>query len=86
MPSLVKIRVLEGRDLAPAAAADRSAQVDNSTRDYHVDIRLGTERQRTQTIRKTHDPYWNEEFRFEIVDDSILQNCPVEFKVPIIVT
>ena len=69
MPSLVKIRVIEGRDL-PAVEGDFL--------DCYVDIQLGSEQQRTETIRKTLDPYWDEEFRFEIVDDAILQNCPVE--------
>jgi hypothetical protein len=72
MPSLVRIRVIEGRDL-PAAEGDFL--------DCYVDIQLGSEQQRTETIRKSLDPYWDEEFRFEIVDDAILQNCPVELKV-----
>lgn len=49
MPSLVKIRVIEGRDL-PAIEGDFL--------DCYVDIQLGTEQQRTETIRKTLDPYW----------------------------
>ena len=73
MPSLVKIKVIEGREFPVNA----DAAVDS-----FVDIRLGAEQhQRTETIRKTLDPYWDEEFRFEIVDDSVLQNYPVEFRV-----
>lgn len=49
--------------------------------DSYVDIKLRQQQQRTQTIRKTLNPVWDEEFRFEVVDDSVLQNTPVEFKV-----
>lgn len=49
--------------------------------DSYVDIRLRQQQQRTQTIKKTLNPVWDEEFRFEVVDDSFLQNTPVEFKV-----
>lgn len=31
--------------------------------------------------RKTVAPHWDEEFRFEVADDSELQNEPIEFKV-----
>lgn len=37
--------------------------------------------QRTCIIRKTCNPRWDEEFRFEFTDDSVLQNEPIEFKV-----
>ncbi len=49
--------------------------------DSYVDIRLRQQQQRTQTIKKNLNPEWNEEFRFEVVDDSFLQNTPIEFKV-----
>lgn len=37
--------------------------------------------QRTTICRKTVAPHWDEEFRFEVADDSELQNEPIEFKV-----
>eukprot|EP01041_Mallomonas_annulata_P008408 gene8408-17329_t len=80
MPSLVKIRVERARDLP---VMDRNLQGDEYT-DSYVEIRLGESgeyQSRTQTCRKTLNPIWEEEFRFEIVDDSILQNTPVEFKI-----
>lgn len=78
MPSLVKIRVVEGRDLP---GMDRNLQGEAFT-DSYVDVILGKQHQhRTQTIRKTLNPVWEEEFRFEVVDDSFLQNTPLEFKV-----
>jgi hypothetical protein len=36
---------------------------------------------RTPIIRKSLNPVWNEDFRFEIVHDSSLQNEPLEMKV-----
>jgi hypothetical protein len=60
---------------------DRNLQGEAFT-DSFVEIWIGKhETQRTHTIRKTLNPVWDEEFRFEIVDDSLLQNTPVEFKV-----
>jgi Ca2+-dependent lipid-binding protein len=60
---------------------DRNLQGEAFT-DSYVDIWIGKhENHRTHTIRKTLNPVWDEEFRFEIVDDSLLQNTPVEFKV-----
>lgn len=37
--------------------------------------------QRTAVCKKTLNPYWGEEFKFEVADDSVLQNEPIEFKV-----
>lgn len=78
MPSLIRIKVVEGKDLP---VMDRNIQGEAFT-DSFVEIWLGKqELQRTQTIRKTLNPIWDQEFRFEIVDDSLLQNTPVEFRV-----
>ena len=80
MPSLVKIKVLHALDLPGDVQGDGSC-------DAYVEIHLGdhednTEQiQRTTTYRKSVNPVWNEEFRFEVVSDSSLQNCPVEFRV-----
>jgi Ca2+-dependent lipid-binding protein len=77
MPSLLKIRVERGVDLP---IMDRNKGSDAST-DSYTEVKLDTYSYRTQTIRKSLNPVWNEEFRLEITDDSILQDIPLEFKV-----
>jgi Ca2+-dependent lipid-binding protein len=62
MPSLVKIRIERGRDLP---VMDRNTVSESST-DAFVEIRLDQQLQRTATCKKTLDPVWNEEFRFEV--------------------
>ena len=77
MPSLLKIKIERARDLP---IMDRNLQGDAST-DAYVVMSLDSQTQRTRTCRKSLNPAFNEEFRFEIVDDSILQNVPLELKV-----
>ncbi|CAM9963369.1 unnamed protein product, partial [Choristocarpus tenellus] len=78
MPSSVKIKVIEARDLPEM---DRNVRGDFYT-DAYVDIKFRNyEQQRTNISRKTLNPVWNEEFKFEVADDSVLQNEPIEFKV-----
>ena len=36
---------------------------------------------KTQTQRRSLNPVWNEDFRFEVSDDSDLQNEPLELKI-----
>lgn len=78
MPSLVKIRIERGRDL-PAMDRNVGAAAEAST-DAFVEVRLETQSRRTQTCRRTLDPVWNEEFRFEFIDDSVMQDEPLELK------
>jgi Ca2+-dependent lipid-binding protein len=77
MPSLVKIRVEMARDLP---VMDRSAQADAST-DAFVEVKLNNITQKTSTCKKTLNPVWNTDFKFEVMDDSTLQDSPVEFSV-----
>lgn len=42
---------------------------------------LGPSLKRTKLCKKTLNPVWDEEFKFEVADDSVLQNEPIEFKV-----
>ena len=77
MPSLLKIKIERARDLP---IMDRNLQGDAST-DAYVVMSLDSQTQRTRTYRKSLNPTFNEEFRFEIVDDSILQDVPLELKV-----
>ena len=74
MPSLIRIKV-EGAEDLPL-----SPQSFGLT-DSYVDIEFAGQEQRTQVCRKTQDPRWDEEFRFEVVDDSLLQDTPIELKV-----
>lgn len=76
MPSLVKIKVERGRDLP---IMDRNATTEAAT-DAYVEVRLDEQCQRTNTCRKSLNPIWNEDFRFEVIDDSILQDAPIELK------
>jgi C2 domain len=96
MPSLVKIKILQAHDLPgnrqcnhgisaliksfPNSIRENLGGEDGSA-DAYVEIRLDELSQKTKTYRKSLNPVWNEEFRFEVVDDSCLQNSPVEFKV-----
>lgn len=74
MPSLVKIKVERAIDLPIMDTGDAST-------DAFVSIRLDDQTQQTSTYRKSLNPIWDEEFRFEVADDSILQDEPLEFKV-----
>jgi hypothetical protein len=77
MPSLIRVGVGRARDLP---LLDSSMQGDAYT-DAYVEVRLGDEVKRTQTYRKSLNPIWNEDFRFEVMDDSSLQEAPLELKV-----
>lgn len=76
MPSLVKIKIERGRDLP---ATDRNTSTEAAT-DAFVEVKLHDTVRRTSTCRKNDNPVWNEEFRFEVIDDSVLQDAPVELK------
>jgi hypothetical protein len=77
MPSLVRIRIESARDLP---VMDRSAQSDAST-DAFVEVKLNNIAQKTFTYKKSLSPVWNTDFKFEVMDDSTLQDSPVEFSV-----
>lgn len=78
MPSLLKIKVIEARDLPPG---------DDASVDAFVEIRLLGIREeqqqlmRTQTFKKSLTPEWKANFTVEVVEDSSLQYAPIEFKV-----
>jgi hypothetical protein len=76
MPSLIKIKIEKGRDLPPM---DRNASAEAST-DAFVEVRLEAHQQRTNTCRRSLNPVWNEEFQFDFIDDSILQDEPLELR------
>lgn len=76
MPSLVKIKVERGRDLPPM---DKNVAAEALT-DAFVELRLESQAKRTNTCRRTLNPVWNEDFQFEVLDDSVLQDEPLELK------
>ena len=68
MPSTIKIRVIQAKDLPEP--------------DCFVSIHFGnTKKQRTKTVYKSHSPVWKQDFRIEVHNDNMLQDLPVEFKV-----
>jgi hypothetical protein len=76
MPSLVKVKIEKGRDLPPM---DHNVSAEPST-DAYVEIRLESHFQRTNTCRRTLNPVWNEEFQLDFVDDSVMQDEPLELR------
>ncbi|KAI9179317.1 hypothetical protein H9P43_005980 [Blastocladiella emersonii ATCC 22665] len=75
MPSILKIRVNCARDLP---VMDRSSEL----ADAYAEVRFGDlDPQRSGIARKTLNPVWNVDFRFEVADDSMLQNEPLEIRV-----
>ena len=74
MPSLVKVRVERAVDLPVMDSNDGST-------DAFVLIKLNDQSFQTSTYRKSLSPVWNEDFIFEVADDSSLQDAPLEFKV-----
>ncbi|KAJ3023011.1 hypothetical protein HKX48_004634 [Thoreauomyces humboldtii] len=50
--------------------------------DAFVEVKFADfEEHRTQICKRTLNPVWNEDFRFEVSDDADLQNEPLELKV-----
>ncbi|KAJ3290886.1 hypothetical protein HK104_006469 [Borealophlyctis nickersoniae] len=75
MPCILKVRVCQARNLP---VMDRATDLT----DAFVEVKFADyEVYRTQIIRRTLNPVWNEDFRFEVSDDSDLQNEPLELKV-----
>ncbi|KAF8930415.1 hypothetical protein EDD21DRAFT_400873 [Dissophora ornata] len=75
MPCILKIRVVGARDLP---VMDKASDLT----DAYVEVRFADfEAQRTTVCRKTLNPVWNEDFRFEVTDDADLQNEPLELKL-----
>lgn len=75
MPSILKIRITSARGLP---IMDRSTELT----DAYVSLRLGdTEEQKTRIFRKSLNPIWNEDFRFEVSDDSEIQTESLELRV-----
>uniref|UniRef100_A0A7S2W4C5 C2 domain-containing protein n=1 Tax=Mucochytrium quahogii TaxID=96639 RepID=A0A7S2W4C5_9STRA len=74
MPSTIKIRVIEARELP---VMDRTSNLT----DAFVDVRFSNNAYQTSIVRKTLNPVWKEDTRFDVADDSELQNEPLVFRV-----
>lgn len=74
MPCTIKIRVIEARDLP---VLDRSSKL----ADVYVHIAFASFEAKSSVSRKSLHPVWDEEFRFDVADDSVLQSQPIEFKL-----
>ncbi|CAG0885037.1 unnamed protein product [Darwinula stevensoni] len=74
MPGRVKVRILAGRNLP---VMDRA----NETTDAYVEVKLASTIHKTDVCRRTLSPQWNSEwFKFE-VDDSDLQDEPLQIRL-----
>jgi Ca2+-dependent lipid-binding protein len=74
MPCTIKIRLVEARDLP---VMDRTSKL----ADAYVGITFASFEAKSSVSRKTLNPKWDEEFRFDVADDSVLQSQPIEFKL-----
>jgi len=74
MPCILKVKIISARNLP---VMDRKTELT----DAYVEIKFDSFEETTKICRKTLNPVWNEDFRFEVNDDSILQNEPLEIKV-----
>ncbi|TMW55656.1 hypothetical protein Poli38472_010538 [Pythium oligandrum] len=74
MPCTIKIRVVEARDLPVMDRASKLA-------DTYVSITFASFEAKSSVSRKNLNPQWDEEFRFDVADDSVLQSQPIEFKL-----
>ncbi|KAI9103092.1 hypothetical protein DFS34DRAFT_351995 [Phlyctochytrium arcticum] len=75
MPCILKVRIVAARNLP---VMDRSTELT----DAFVEVKFADyEAYRTQIARRTLNPVWNEDFRFEVTYDADLQNEPLELKV-----
>ncbi|KAJ3174916.1 hypothetical protein HDU87_006582 [Geranomyces variabilis] len=75
MPCILKVRIVAARNLP---VMDRATELT----DAFVEVKFADyEEYRTQICKRTLNPMWNEDFRFEVSDDADLQNEPLELKV-----
>uniref|UniRef100_A0AAV1UQN5 C2 domain-containing protein n=1 Tax=Peronospora matthiolae TaxID=2874970 RepID=A0AAV1UQN5_9STRA len=74
MPCTIKIRLVEARDMS---VEDRTSKL----ADAYVCITFASFEAKSSVIKKTLNPKWDEEFRFDVADDSVLQSQPIEFKL-----
>ena len=77
MPAIIRVKVIDGRDLP---IMDRASDLT----DAFVELRLGNTLYKTDVCRKSLNPQWDSEwFKFE-VDDEELQQENLQVKVCIL--
>ncbi|GAM29096.1 hypothetical protein SAMD00019534_122720, partial [Acytostelium subglobosum LB1] len=76
MPCILKVKIVEGRYLP---IMDRSSAL----ADAFVEVRCGNQNdpQKTDIKRKTLNPMWNHDFRFEFPNEADLQDKPLDIRV-----
>ena len=75
MPCILKVRIISARGLP---IMDRTSELT----DAYVEVKFGDfDAQKTAVCKKSLNPNWNEDFRFEVSDDADLQNEPLELKI-----
>ncbi|EGC37159.1 hypothetical protein DICPUDRAFT_30730 [Dictyostelium purpureum] len=75
MPCILKVKIVEARDLP---IMDRSSAL----ADAYVEIRCGSnETQKTDIQKKTLNPIWNQDFRFDFLNDLEIQDKPLDIRV-----
>ncbi|KAI9915382.1 hypothetical protein PsorP6_006995 [Peronosclerospora sorghi] len=74
MPCTIKIRVVEARTRPADARASKLT-------DAYVSITFASFEAKSSVSKKRVHPKWDEEFRFDVADDSVLQSQPIEFKL-----
>ncbi|KXS11898.1 C2-domain-containing protein, partial [Gonapodya prolifera JEL478] len=74
MPCVLRIRIHAARNLP---VMDRVSELT----DAYAEVRFADDVFRTQIARKTLSPIWNEDFRCEVNDDSLVKNEPLEIRV-----
>ncbi|XP_047101853.1 C2 domain-containing protein 5 isoform X1 [Schistocerca piceifrons] len=74
MPGKVKVKILAGRNLP---VMDRSSD----TTDAYVEIKLGNTTYKTDVYRKSLNPQWNSDWYKYEVDDSELQDEPLQIRL-----
>ena len=77
MPSVIKIRVVEARELP---VMDRQRK----TTDAYVEVRVAggdVLDARTPVVRNNLNPCWDYDFRVEVGDEGRLQDTPIEFRI-----
>ena len=81
MPSLIRIKINKAFNLPSQSSNDCNNSEDDETLNSSVLIEFGSYEKKTHTCINTCNPIWNESFRIEVVDDSILQDTPLELRV-----
>ena len=78
MPSIIKVRINSARNL-PTSNAYVSVSLGGHADliSHDKDSMSSLSYQRKTVVKKSINPVWNEEFRFDVADDTLLQDEPL---------